>query len=127
MGHKLSFPAKLAWQRPGTRKLDEATLEQRQRSGVAGRRFRRNQHGVALIITLLMLLLLSGMAGAMLFSVNSDAMTNSYYGTFRASYYAADSGLNIARLAIYSQIQSAIPTTFSNTTQPIPAGTESTI
>ena len=74
-----------------------------------------------------MLLLLSGMAGAMLFSVNSDAMTNSYYGSFRASYYAADSGLNIARLAIYSQIQSAIPTTFNNTTQPIPAGTESTV
>jgi hypothetical protein len=82
---------------------------------------------MALIITLLLLLVLSGMAAAMLLSVNSDSLTNSYYGSFRASFYAADSGLNIARRAMYAQLVAAIPSSFSSTTQPIPSGTESTV
>jgi Tfp pilus assembly protein PilX len=124
MRHRFSFSSTLA----GRRIEDFAACpEQERRHRAAGRRFRRGQHGIALIVTLLMLLLLSGMAAAMLFSVNSDAMTNNYYSTFRASFYAADSGLNIARRALYDQLTAAIPSTFSNTTQPIPASTPTTV
>jgi Tfp pilus assembly protein PilX len=90
---------------------------------------RRNQQerGVALVTTLLLLLLMTGMTVAMMLSVNSDMLINGYYRNFRGSFYAADSGLNIARQSILNQLQAAVPTTFSVSTQPIPAGTEASV
>src|SRR3954470_16815266 len=96
-------------------------------SKVSRKRVRKNEDGVALITTLLLLLLMTGMAVAMVFSVNSDMMINGYYRNFRGSFYAADSGLNIARQQMLNQILASVPATFTATTQPIPAGTDATV
>jgi Tfp pilus assembly protein PilX len=90
-------------------------------------RARRQERGVALITALLLLMLLSGLALAMSWSAGSDKMINGYYGNFRGSFYAADSGLSIARQAIINQLEAAAPAAFSATTPPIPAGTEATV
>jgi Tfp pilus assembly protein PilX len=87
----------------------------------------KDERGVALVTTLLLLLLMTGMTVAMMYSVNSDMMINGYYRNFRGSFYAADSGLNIARQEILNQIQAAVLPTFSIGTQPIPPGTETTV
>ncbi|MBZ5520828.1 MAG: hypothetical protein LAP21_01085 [Acidobacteriia bacterium] len=77
--------------------------------------------------TLMLMLLLTGLSLAMVISIRSDMMINGYYRNFRASFYAADSGLSIARQAMINQLVTAIPPAFSGTTQPIPAGTESNV
>jgi len=88
---------------------------------------RPNQRGIALITTLLLLLLMTGMSIAMVLSVNSDMLINAYYRNFRGSFYAADSGLNIARQAVANQVMAAVPPTIPANTQPIPAGTEAAV
>src|SRR5437660_12423843 len=85
------------------------------------------ESGVALLTTLLLLLLLTGLSLAMVISVRSDMLINGYYRNFRGSFYAADSGLNIARQAMMNNLVAAIPATFSGTTQPIPTGTEANV
>src|SRR5512135_3044992 len=72
-------------------------------------------------------MLLTGLSLAMVFSVRSDMLINGYYRNFRGSFYAADSGLNIARQDLLNQIRAAVPATFSTTVQPIPAGTDATV
>ncbi|MGZ4843592.1 MAG: PilX N-terminal domain-containing pilus assembly protein [Candidatus Angelobacter sp.] len=91
------------------------------------RRPGKNERGVALITTLLLLMLLTGLSLAMVFSVRSDMLINGYYRNFRGSFYAADSGLNAARTAMADGVIAAIPASFGITQQPIPAGTETTI
>src|SRR3954447_22797660 len=86
-----------------------------------------DERGVALVTTLLLLLLMTGMTVAMMLSVNSDMLINGYYRNFRGSFYAADSGLNIARQAMLNQLTAAVPETFSVSTQPIPTGTEAAV
>jgi len=71
----------------------------------------RQQSGVALLTTLLLLILVSLLGLTMAVSANSDMMINSFYGSYRGSFYAADSGLNIARAAMMSQISGAVSTT----------------
>jgi len=63
---------------------------------------RLNSQGVALIITLLLLFLLSVVGLAAVMSSSSDMMINGYYKNYRGAFYAADSGLNIARQALYN-------------------------
>jgi len=75
----------------------------------ASRRSRR-QRGIALITTLLLLILLSLLGLTMAVTANSDMLINSYYGSYRGSFYAADSGLNIARAAMINQIKGAVNT-----------------
>src|SRR5579871_6165917 len=87
----------------------------------------RNQRGIALATSLLLVVLLSAMSLTMVLTVGSDMLVNGYYGNERGSFYAADSGANIARQAIVSQILAAVPATFSNTVQPIPLGTQTTV
>jgi Tfp pilus assembly protein PilX len=91
------------------------------------RRLRQEERGVALLTTLLLLMLMTGLSLAMVMSVRSDLLVNGYYRNFRGSFYAADSGLNIVRQALANQVTAAIPSTFAANTQPIPTGTESTI
>jgi hypothetical protein len=88
---------------------------------------RQSQEGVALITALLLLLLLTGLTLAMAWSSSSDMLINSYYANFRGSFYAADSGLNIARQSLVNQLEAAVPNTFSSTVPPIAAGTEATV
>lgn len=86
-----------------------------------------SQRGVALIASLLLLLLISAMTVAMVIATNSDMLINGYYRGFRGSFYAADSGLTIARQEMVTDLLSAGTVAFSATTQPIPAGTENVV
>jgi len=56
---------------------------------------RERRRGVALITTLCLLALLSAASLAMVLLVSSDTMINGYYGNYRSSFYAADSGVNV--------------------------------
>jgi Tfp pilus assembly protein PilX len=87
----------------------------------------KSQRGIALLTTLLLLLLMTGLSLAMVVAARSDMMINGYYRNFRGSFYAADSGLNIARQDMMNQVVAAIPTTFNASAQPIPNGTDATV
>lgn len=82
------------------------------------RRFRSRQRGVALITTLLLLMLLSGLALAMAWSARSDMLINGYYRSFRGSFYAADSGINIARQTIQNRVMSEFNNAWNGNTAP---------
>jgi len=94
---------------------------------IAHRVWPRKQQGAALLTTLMLLLLLTAMSLTMVLSVSSDMLINGYYRNYRSSFYAADSGLNIARQSMVSQILAAVPTTFSATAAPIPPGTDAAV
>jgi Tfp pilus assembly protein PilX len=64
--------------------------------------------GIALITVLLILSLMSLIGLIMVISVSSDMMINGYYGNYRSSFYAADSGLNIARAALLNQTAAGV-------------------
>ncbi|MBI3669730.1 MAG: hypothetical protein HY237_08125 [Acidobacteria bacterium] len=99
----------------------------RRLQGTRPPRCRCGARGVALVTTLLLLTLLTAITLAMVLAVSSDTLINGYYQNFRGSFYAADSGLNIARQAMVNQIVAAVPATFSATASPIPAGTDSAV
>jgi len=63
-----------------------------------------NESGIALLTTLMLLILVSILGLAMAVTTNSDMMINSYYGSYRGSFYAADSGLNIARAQLVNNL-----------------------
>ena len=96
-----------------------------------------NESGAALIIVLLLLTMMSALGVMMAYSVNSDMMINGYYGNYRGSFYAADSGLNIARQQIANQIAANVNTTpcvgwgaggaNGCTSDPLPANVSTTI
>lgn len=96
-----------------------------------GKRGRNEQRGVALLTALLLLMLMTGLSVAMVISVRSDLLINGYYRDFRGSFYAADSGLNIARQAIVNQINTDLNTLGSSynpaTTAPLSTSEDSTI
>jgi len=85
------------------------------------------ERGAALITTLLLLLLLTAMSLTMVLSVSSDMLINGYYRNYRSSFYAADSGLNITRQSMVSQILAAAPQKIVPGVAPIPPGTDSAI
>src|SRR6185369_4743645 len=93
------------------------------------RRAKKDERGVALITTLLLLMLLTGLTLTMAWSARSDMLINGYYRNFRGAFYAADSGLNVVRQAAINQFLPGVglPATFAAGTAPIPAGTEATI
>jgi Tfp pilus assembly protein PilX len=68
----------------------------------------RNDKGVALFISLMLLTLMSVMSVVMVMTVSPDMLINGYYGNSRGSFYAADSGLNIARQQLSNQIQNYV-------------------
>jgi len=78
-------------------------------SGVSRRS--RNERGMALLTTLLLLILVSILGLAMAITSNSDMLINSYYGSYRGSFYAADSGLSIARATMVTEITGQVSTT----------------
>lgn len=93
------------------------------------RRAKKDERGVALITTLLLLMLLTGLTLTMAWSARSDMLINGYYRNFRGAFYAADSGLNVVRQAAINQFLPGVglPATFAAGAAPIPAGTEATI
>src|SRR5690349_21998906 len=85
---------------------------------------RQNERGVALITTLLLLMLLTGLTLAMAWSTRSDMLINGYYRNFRGSFYAADSGISIMRQALNDEFLvggGAYPATFAKGTNPLPS------
>jgi Tfp pilus assembly protein PilX len=72
-----------------------------------------SQRGVALVIALLMLMLISALSLAMVIAMTSETLIGGYYRNFRGSFYAADSGLNIARQKIVTQLATGVPATFA--------------
>jgi hypothetical protein len=92
----------------------------------SGRRSKQ-ERGVALITTLLLLMLLSGLAIAMAWTTQSDMMISGYYRNVRGSFYAADSGLSVVRQAMLNEFTSQAnggalpnPAGFKAGSQPIP-------
>ena len=79
---------------------------------------RINDRGVALIVTLLLLFLLSIIGLAAVLTSSSDLLINGYYRNYRGSFYAADSGLNIARQEIYNYFDNNGPASWSRFTRP---------
>lgn len=90
---------------------------------------RRREHGVALVTSLLILSLFTIMTLSMVIATMSDTLIDGYYRNARASFYAADSGLNVARQYLLSQFAAAVPNPYTaySTTPPVAAGTETTI
>ena len=64
----------------------------------------RNERGMALLLSLMLLTMMSVMGVIMVMTVSPDMLINGYYGNFRGSFYAADSGLNMARQQLVNQI-----------------------
>lgn len=93
----------------------------------SSRRQRQPESGIALLTTLLLLLLLTGLSLAMVISVRSDLLVNGYYRNFRGSFYAADSGLNIVRADIINRIGATVPGNVPPNTQPIPNNTTANV
>lgn len=69
------------------------------------RRQRSRTRGMALVTTLILLALLGAASLAMVLLVSSDTMINGYYRNYRGSFYAADSGVNVAVEAMKNAIQ----------------------
>src|SRR5580704_14509298 len=85
--------------------------------------------GVALITTLLLLSLFTVMTLSMVIATTSDTLIDGYYRNARGSFYAADSGLNVARQYLINQFSANVPNPYTafSTTVPISAGVETTI
>jgi Tfp pilus assembly protein PilX len=71
------------------------------------------QRGVALVLALLTLTLVTAISLAMVISFSSQTLIGGYYRNFRGAFYAADSGLNIARQQVMAQIVPSVPATFT--------------
>lgn len=104
---------------------DPKAISRWNRAGGGGKA--RGDRGVALVITLLLMFLMSVVGLAAVLTFSSDMLINGYYRNFRGSFYAADAGLAIARQALINQTAAAIPANFVSGTPPIPAGTEGTV
>jgi Tfp pilus assembly protein PilX len=84
----------------------------RKTKGTVSRRpLQSRERGIALFITLLLLSLVSLLGLAMVLSVNSDMLINGYYGNYRGSFYAADSGLSIARQSLLNTMSATVSST----------------
>jgi Tfp pilus assembly protein PilX len=81
----------------------------------------QSQRGIALVTTLLLLLLLTAMSLTLVLSVSSDMLLTGYYRNYRGAFYAADSGLNVARQSIINSLTGAIPANFDTTKAPLGA------
>src|ERR1700730_8015201 len=79
----------------------------------------RNEKGITLITTLLLLLLLIGMSLTMVLAVSSESLINGFYGRYRGSFYAADSGVAAARQQLMNTLGANVTPGFSAASSPI--------
>jgi Tfp pilus assembly protein PilX len=77
------------------------------RQGTAGER------GVVLVITLLILSLVTVLSLGMVIAFSSQTLIGGYYRNYRGAFYAADSGLNIARQKVAAELVAGVPATFA--------------
>jgi len=87
----------------------------------------KSQQGITLITTLLLLLLLVGMSLTMVLAVSSESLINGYYGRYRGSFYAADSGVAAARQQVMNQLMTQFPTNYTATAAPVTVANMSTV
>lgn len=87
---QLTFPG--SWQRGIPRAL------------ASPRKREIDNRGVALVITLLLLFLMSVLGLAAVLATSSDLLINGFYANYRSSFYASDSGLNVARQTIANDL-----------------------
>jgi Tfp pilus assembly protein PilX len=89
----------------------------------------KRSRGVALVTALLMLSLFTVMTLSMVIATTSDTLIDGYYRNARGSFYAADSGLNVARQYLINRFTAAVPNPYTafSTTVPVTAGSETTI
>ena len=73
----------------------------------------RSERGIALIFTLLMLMMIVALSLGMVIAFSSETLIGGYYRNFRGSFYAADSGLNIAREQLVTGLTADVPPTFA--------------
>ena len=66
----------------------------------------QDSRGVALITTMLLLTLMIAMTLGMVIALTSDTLITGYYKTYRSSFYAGDSGVNIVRQYMLNQLVS---------------------
>lgn len=85
------------------------------------------QRGMALVFTLLLLFLMTALSLGMVIAMSSQTFIAGYYRNYRGAFYAADSGLNIARLSMLNQVLADVPATFTAGTAPIPAAAPAAI
>jgi Tfp pilus assembly protein PilX len=69
----------------------------------------RRERGIALVFTLLMLMMIIALSLGMVIAFSSQTLIGGYYRNFRGSFYAADSGLNIAREQLVTGLTSGAP------------------
>src|ERR1700694_4114084 len=81
-----------------------------------------DSRGVALITTLLLLTVMIAMTLGMVIAVTSDTLISRYYQTYRTSFYASDSEVNIVRQYMLNQLVAnatvAVGTVFAPTAPP---------
>jgi hypothetical protein len=88
---------------------------------------RDGARGVALIFTLLILTLMMALSLGMVIALSSQTFIGGYYRNFRGAFYAADSGVNIARQAMINKVSSLVPATITVGAQPLPGGSDTTV
>jgi Tfp pilus assembly protein PilX len=81
----------------------------------------RNEQGITLITTLLLLLLLIGMSLTMVLAVSSESLINGFYGRYRGSFYAADSGVAASRQQLMNLLGANVTPGFNAAASPIAA------
>src|SRR5580704_3589916 len=81
----------------------------------------QNQQGITLVTTLLLLVLLMGMSLTMVLAVSSESLINGYYGRYRGSFYAADSGVAAARQQLMNLLGANVTPGFNAAASPIAA------
>jgi Tfp pilus assembly protein PilX len=79
----------------------------------------RNEQGITLVTTLLLLLLLVGMSLTMVLAVSSESLINGFYGRYRGSFYAADSGVAAARQQLMNTLGANVVPGFNAAVSPI--------
>jgi Tfp pilus assembly protein PilX len=79
----------------------------------------RNEKGITLVTTLLLLLLLVGMSLTMVLAVSSESLINGFYGRYRGSFYAADSGVAAGRQQLMNLLGANVAAGFNAAASPI--------
>lgn len=97
---------------PRTNSTEHSTRE----AAPAGRSMpgRLENRGVALVITLLLLFLMSVLGLAAVLSTSSDLLINGYYANYRGSFYAADSGLTMVRQSMENYLTGLVPSAWNS-------------
>src|SRR5580704_16947954 len=85
------------------------------------------QRGIALVITLLVVLMLVALSVIMAISVGSQTFIAGYYKNYRSAFYAADSGVNIMRQAMLNEVTGDVPATVTTGTAPLSTSEASTV